>query len=160
MELPTGMPDDAPTTTELASQFELHQQVIEETPFVLSGSVEQVVDKIEHIREMVGITHYVVRDPEGFAPVVAELGDRGQQERQTGRGRLGVLGDELVGRVDLKTDRAERVLRVKAAYAEEGRDPAAVAGALRGALDDLARFVGTDGWAVDGTKGNVTPRLR
>ena len=71
-----------------------------------------------------------------------------------------LLGDELVGRVDLKTDRAERVLRVKAAYAEEGRDPAAVAGALRGALDDLARFVGTDGWAVDGTKGNVTPRLR
>jgi hypothetical protein len=71
-----------------------------------------------------------------------------------------LLGDELVGRVDLKTDRAEGVLRVKAAYAEEGRSAGAVADALRAALDDLARFVGTDGWIVDGVKGDVTPLLR
>lgn len=71
-----------------------------------------------------------------------------------------LLGDELVGRVDLKTDRAEGVLRVKAAYAEEGRDPGAVAETLRRALDDLARFVGTDGWIVDGQKGDVTRFLR
>jgi uncharacterized protein YcaQ len=71
-----------------------------------------------------------------------------------------LLGDELVGRVDLKTDRAEGVLRVKAAYAEEGRSAAMVADALRPALDDLARFVGTDGWIVDGDRGDVTPLLR
>ncbi|MEQ8841157.1 MAG: crosslink repair DNA glycosylase YcaQ family protein [Acidimicrobiales bacterium] len=71
-----------------------------------------------------------------------------------------LLGDELVGRVDLKTDRAERVLRVKAAFAEPGREPVAVAEALRGALDDLATFVGTDGWVVDGQSGDVTPYLR
>lgn len=71
-----------------------------------------------------------------------------------------LVGDELVGRVDLKTDRSDGVLRVKAAYAEDGRDPGAVAEALRGALDDLARFVGVDEWIVDGRKGDVTPRLR
>jgi len=71
-----------------------------------------------------------------------------------------LLGDELVGRVDLKTDRTDRVLRVKAAYSEEGHDAGAVAERLRGALDDLARFVGTDGWIVDGQKGDVTPLLR
>jgi len=71
-----------------------------------------------------------------------------------------LLGDELVGRVDLKTDRADRVLRVKAAYAEPGRDPGLVASALRGALDDLASFVGVDEWVVDGRKGDVTPFLR
>ena len=48
-------------------------EVIEHTPFVLSGSLDQVVDKIERLREVLGITHYVVRDPEGFAPVVEAL---------------------------------------------------------------------------------------
>ncbi|MEM7141086.1 MAG: crosslink repair DNA glycosylase YcaQ family protein [Actinomycetota bacterium] len=71
-----------------------------------------------------------------------------------------LLGDELVGRVDLKTDRTEGVLRVLAAYAEDGRDPGAVAEALRPALDDLAAFVGAGGWVVDGRRGDVTPRLR
>jgi uncharacterized protein YcaQ len=71
-----------------------------------------------------------------------------------------LLGDELVGRVDLKTDRSAGVLRVKAAYAEDGQSPGVVAEALRGALDDLARFVGTDGWIVDGDRGAVIPLLR
>ena len=42
-------------------------------PFVLSGSVEQVVDKLERVRERTGISHYVIRDPDTFAPVVATL---------------------------------------------------------------------------------------
>lgn len=71
-----------------------------------------------------------------------------------------LLGDELVGRVDLKTDRSDGVLRVKAAYAEVGRDPRAIAAAMRPALDDLARFVGVDRWIVDGDKGDVTRLLR
>lgn len=70
-----------------------------------------------------------------------------------------LLGDELVGRVDLKTDRAEGVLRVRGAFSEPGHDAAEVAASLRGALDDLARFVGTDGWVVDGHKGDLTPLL-
>ena len=47
--------------------------VLADTPFVLVGSVEEVVDKIERLREQLGISHYVVRDPDGFAPVVAAL---------------------------------------------------------------------------------------
>lgn len=69
----TAVGDAARPVSDLAAEFELNHQVIEETPFILSGSIEQVVDKIEQLRETLGITHYVVRDPEGFAPVVAKL---------------------------------------------------------------------------------------
>jgi uncharacterized protein YcaQ len=71
-----------------------------------------------------------------------------------------LLGDELVGRVDLKTDRTDRVLRVKAAFSEDNQDAGVVAEALRPALDDLAEFVGVGEWIVDGTLGDVTPLLR
>ena len=71
-----------------------------------------------------------------------------------------LLGDELVARVDLKTDRAAGVLRVRAAFSEPGTDPSRVAAALRRALDDLARFVGTGGWVVDGSAGDLTALLR
>lgn len=65
--------DDAPTLSDLAAQFELDEAVVAETPFVLSGSLEQVVDKIGRLRESLGITHFVVREPEVFAPVVDAL---------------------------------------------------------------------------------------
>lgn len=71
-----------------------------------------------------------------------------------------LFGDELVARVDLKTDRAAGVLRVFGAFAEEGQSPGRIAEALRPALDDLATMVGVDGWSVDGTKGDVTRLLR
>lgn len=66
--------DDAPSDAELAQQFELPPEVIGETPFILSGSVEQVIDKIGRLRDTLGITHYVVREPEVFAPIVDALG--------------------------------------------------------------------------------------
>lgn len=65
--------DDAVPMHELAERSGLTTDVIEETPFILSGSVEQIVDKIERLREILGITHYVVRDAAGFAPVVEAL---------------------------------------------------------------------------------------
>ena len=64
---------DAPLAEELASRFGVDASIIDDTPFVLAGSVEQIVDKIERLRERLGITHYVVRDHEGFAPVVEAL---------------------------------------------------------------------------------------
>lgn len=65
--------DDVPGANELAERFGLDEDVVADTPFVLSGSVEQIVDKLERIRERTGISHYVVREPEAFAPVVAAL---------------------------------------------------------------------------------------
>jgi probable F420-dependent oxidoreductase len=50
--------------------------VIADTPFVLVGSVEQVVDKLERLREQLGISHVLVRDPDGFAPIVDALRGR------------------------------------------------------------------------------------
>jgi hypothetical protein len=47
--------------------------VIDDTPFILLGSLEQIIDKIERLRRDLLISHFVVRDAEGFAPVVAAL---------------------------------------------------------------------------------------
>lgn len=58
---------------ELATRFDVDEATIVETPFVLAGTVEQLVDKIERLRERLGISHYVVRDAEAFAPVVEAL---------------------------------------------------------------------------------------
>lgn len=69
----TACGESAPPTAQLAQRLELDASIIEESPFVLSGSIEQVVDKIERLREQLAITHYVVRDPEGFAPIVEAL---------------------------------------------------------------------------------------
>ena len=48
----------------------LDPTLIAETPFLMMGSEEQVVDKIERLREELAITHFVVREPEEFAPIV------------------------------------------------------------------------------------------
>ena len=71
-----------------------------------------------------------------------------------------LLGDDVVGRVDCKTDRADGVLRVFGAFSESGTDPRVVTDGLRRALDDLAVFVGADRWMVDGNKGDLIPFLR
>ena len=61
---------------ELAASFEVDRALLDETPFVLAGSVEQVVDEVERLRATAGISHFVVREAEGFAPVVAALAGR------------------------------------------------------------------------------------
>ncbi|MDJ0771795.1 MAG: TIGR03621 family F420-dependent LLM class oxidoreductase [Ilumatobacter sp.] len=72
----TAVGPDAPAAAELSERFRLDAEVIEHTPFALFGSLEQVVDEIERLREHVGISHFVVRDAEGFAPVVEALAGR------------------------------------------------------------------------------------
>ena len=56
-----------------AEQFGVSREVVEQTPFILIGSVHQLVDKLELLRSDLGINHYVVRDAEGFAPVLSAL---------------------------------------------------------------------------------------
>jgi probable F420-dependent oxidoreductase len=59
-----------------AERFGVAREIIDDTPFVLVGSVEQIVDKLQRLRDDVGLSHYVVRDPEGFAPVLEILAGR------------------------------------------------------------------------------------
>ena len=70
-----------------------------------------------------------------------------------------LLGDRLVGRVDVKTDRAGRVLRVHAAYAEPDVDRAHVAAELRHELEALAALVGVDDVDI-GERGDLASLLR
>ncbi len=70
-----------------------------------------------------------------------------------------LLGDRLVARVDLKTDRKSGVLRVLGAFAEPRTDRDEVVCGLRRALDDLAVFVGVGAWKVSGGAGNLVSDL-
>lgn len=58
---------------ELVERFEMPRELLEATPFVLVGSVQQVVEKLEHLRVRIGVSHVTVRDADGFAPVVDAL---------------------------------------------------------------------------------------
>jgi probable F420-dependent oxidoreductase len=60
----------------LIASYGMDEAFIDATPFVLAGSVEQIIDELETRRERLGISHVVVRDAEGFAPVVDALRGR------------------------------------------------------------------------------------
>lgn len=60
-----------------------------------------------------------------------------------------LLGDKIVGRCDLKTDRNDGVLRLRGAFAEPGVDKHAIAGDLAAELKQLAAMVGVDRVKVD-----------
>ena len=68
-----------------------------------------------------------------------------------------LLGEAIVGRVDLKADRRSGVLIVKAAYAEPGA-PVETAVELAAELGDLARWLGLDTVQVD-PRGDLAPAL-
>jgi probable F420-dependent oxidoreductase len=69
-------PGGSAVVADLAARFGAGPELLAGTPFVLVGSVEEVVDKLERLREDIGISHVVVRDAEQFAPVVAALAGR------------------------------------------------------------------------------------
>jgi probable F420-dependent oxidoreductase len=62
--------------TAMAAEFEISEDTFHETPFILAGSTEQIIDKLERLRAQLGISHIVVRDVEGFAPIVVALAGR------------------------------------------------------------------------------------
>jgi uncharacterized protein YcaQ len=69
-----------------------------------------------------------------------------------------LLDGELVGRVDLKTDRKAGALLVKGAFAEPGVDQARVAVELRAELEDVATWLGLSEVAIS-RNGDLAPSL-
>ena len=70
-----------------------------------------------------------------------------------------LLGDTMVGRVDVKADRAGGRLLARGVFAEEGVDREWVAAGLRVELERLSRFLGLDDVVV-GRRGNLAAALR
>jgi uncharacterized protein len=70
-----------------------------------------------------------------------------------------LLDGELVGRVDLKADRAANALHVVAAFVEPGRSPSRVAEALAGELETMASWLGLADVTV-GNRGDLACVLR
>jgi uncharacterized protein YcaQ len=70
-----------------------------------------------------------------------------------------LLGDAIVARVDLKADRADGVLLVRGAFAEQGHDPIAIAAPLAEELALLGGWLGLDRVVVH-DHGDLAPALR
>jgi uncharacterized protein len=70
-----------------------------------------------------------------------------------------LLGDSLVARVDLKSDRQAGVLRVQSAFAEEDADRVEVAAELAEELRGLSEWLGLGGVSV-ARKGDLAAPLR
>ena len=59
-----------------AERMRADPSLVDETPFAFIGSEAEVVEKLQALREEVGIHHIVTREPDDFAPIVAALAGR------------------------------------------------------------------------------------
>src|SRR5262249_32107775 len=70
-----------------------------------------------------------------------------------------LVGDALVGRLDVKADRKASTLRVQGAFVEDGQDRDAVSFAAAGELDAMRGWLGLAAVSV-AARGNVASSLR
>jgi uncharacterized protein len=70
-----------------------------------------------------------------------------------------LLADTLAARVDLKADRKTGTLVVQSAFSEPGSQPKDVAGALAGALAEMASWLGLERTEVR-ERGDLAATLR
>ena len=71
-----------------------------------------------------------------------------------------LLGDNIVARLDLRTDRTDGVLRVLGAFSEPETSQGVVVDGLRQALNELATFVGSKRWVVSADRGDLVAALK
>jgi uncharacterized protein len=71
-----------------------------------------------------------------------------------------LLGDRLVGRVDLKANRQDGRLEVRGGSAEKGVRVGEIAGPLRAELDQLARWLKLEGVAVTSRRGELMRAMK
>jgi len=71
-----------------------------------------------------------------------------------------LVDDQLVGRVDLKSDRASRVLLARGVYAEPGVDHDRVGSQMADALNEAAAWLGLDQGVEVSDRGNLAPKVR
>ena len=71
-----------------------------------------------------------------------------------------LLGDELVARVDLKSDRRNGRLLVQGVFGEPGVDEAHVAAEMADELESMAGWLGLDGGVDVVGRGDLAPALR
>lgn len=81
VEISDGSPDEdkrvADARAGLLERVEgLTSEHLDITPYAMTGTVEQVADKLEACRERWGISYFVVRDCDAFAPVIEALRTR------------------------------------------------------------------------------------
>ena len=73
----TYVGDDADAKLDgFVERFGMPRELLEATPFVLVGSLQQVGEKLEGLRERLGVSHVTIRDVQGVAPVVEALAGR------------------------------------------------------------------------------------
>ena len=65
--------NDADPYDSLTERFGLDAEVLASSPFVLAGSVDSICDELHRLCDDLGISHFVVREYEDFAPVVERL---------------------------------------------------------------------------------------
>ncbi len=71
-----------------------------------------------------------------------------------------LLGDRIVGRVDLKSERQSGVLQVKGGSVEPGVEPARVVEPLAKQLSELAAWLGLENYTVTSRKGELMRALK
>ena len=57
----------------LAERFGFTTEDLQGSPFVLLGTVDDIVEKLLGLREQLGISYVTVRELDAFAPVLARL---------------------------------------------------------------------------------------
>ena len=68
--------DDARSESErFAERWEMSTEEASNSPYALIGSIDQIVEKIERQRDELGLTYYVIFEPDidNFAPVIKRL---------------------------------------------------------------------------------------